>query len=65
MINTYDEWCGYDKLRKHLDDYLAAVILSDLENYVGRFLESNAFNQLTIESMPIVDLGDKPASYDP
>lgn len=65
LINTYDEWYGYEKLRKHLDDYLAAVVLSDLENYIGRFLETNSFNTLTIESMPLVDLGDKPASYDP
>jgi hypothetical protein len=64
LINTYDEWYGYENLRKHMDDYLAAVILSDLENSIGRFLETNSFNLLTIESMPLVDLGDKPGSYD-
>jgi hypothetical protein len=39
--------------------------MSDLENSIGRFLESNSFNQLTIETMPLIDLGDKPASFDP
>jgi hypothetical protein len=65
IINTFDEWSGYEKLKNHMDDYLQAVNMSDLENSIGRFLESNSFNQLTIETMPLIDLGDKPASFDP
>ena len=37
--------------------------MSDLENSIGRFLESNSFNILTIETMPLLDLGDRPYSY--
>ena len=65
IINTYDEWYGYENLRKHLDDYISTVVESDMQNSIGRFLETNSMNVLTKDTMPLVDLGDKPSSYDP
>jgi hypothetical protein len=41
------------------------VVESDMPNSIGRFLETNSMNVLTKDTMPLVDLGDKPSSYDP
>ena len=65
IINTYEEWYGHERLQSTLADYMKAVIESDLENSIGRFLESNDSNPIDLDNMPLIDLGDKPSSFDP
>ena len=48
-----------------MKDYLDVVIESDVENQLGRFLEQKPTNVLTLDTIPVLDMGDKPASYDP
>ena len=41
------------------------VHLSDLEKELGLYLETNGKNNLTLGNMPVLDLGDRPKTYNP
>lgn len=64
ITNTCENWVKPDKLEKYIEDYLEVVAKSDLINQIGRFLETNSSNILNSETMPLIDLGDKPSTYD-
>jgi len=67
IINTFEKWHEGDfgKTREVYSDYTEVIKKSDVENQLGRFLEKMHKNLLTMETLPILDLGDKPTSYDP
>ena len=67
IINTFERWydLDYKRTRDTIQDYIDVVIESDVENQLGRFLEKKPTNLLTLDTLPVLDLGDKPASYDP
>ena len=48
----------------YVDEYMKIVTDMDLLNKYGCFLEGNGQNMLTLKSMPWLDFGDLPNTYD-
>ena len=65
IFNTFEKWYGFERTRDTFQEYTEVIEKNDLMHEFGRFLEINSTNLLTNESMPIIDMGEKPSSYDP
>lgn len=61
--NTFDQWLGDDKnLSWSMADYMKVAM--QLECRVSRYLTPQG-NLLALDTMPFLDLGDKPSTYNP
>lgn len=65
ILSTYDDWFSDISIKWNMKDYMDVLEKSSLEPHLSAFLESNGRNILNEESMPFIDLGDKPNSYNP
>lgn len=61
--STYDDYYGPRVQRWDINDFLDVVDSLKLEHTYGKYLEENGFNQITLESVPELDLGDKPITF--
>lgn len=55
----------YNKEEFDLDEYMELVGEEQLEAKFGVYLEKNEDNELNIQNMPWLDIGDLPISYAP
>lgn len=64
---TFDDYSIsiYNKENFDLDEYMELVGEEQLEAKFGVYLEKNTENELNIQNMPWLDIGDLPVSYEP
>ena len=58
--NSYDDYFGDEVSKWEFDELMEVVTKNNLEEQLSSYLESNGHNSLTLFSMPILDLGEKP-----
>jgi hypothetical protein len=65
ILNTYDKWYSDQSVKWNVEDFLYAVVDEELCNNLGMYLEENRINQITLTTLPELDLGEKPPTFNP